>query len=315
MKKTIFIFVLILAFGAIPVLAVGTQGTNSAETGKQVIEDDSGVSELEAVDLVEVKPPVDEGKEKILGGEDEYGCIPSAGSSWCPSKQKCLRVWEEDCPDRPIVPDEEGEHEESENVEVPNDAVGAPPAAVQNRNQNQEQGLGVTKAQNSNQLREIIKVKKSELNDELGGVKGKVEQKVFQNQNTVREAVHALLSAENLVGKVGPQISSIARDFNNSVQKTITAEERIQKRGKFMKFLIGGVKDTAYELKQEVLKNKEKIQELKRLEEQNFMQTEVKELLQGQIQNLEQEQNRLGQLADKEISKKGMFGWLINLFK
>lgn len=33
-----------------------------------------------------------------LGGDrDEHGCIASAGYSWCESKQKCLRVWEEPC--------------------------------------------------------------------------------------------------------------------------------------------------------------------------------------------------------------------------
>ncbi len=30
---------------------------------------------------------------------DEYGCKPSAGYSWCESKQKCIRAWEEDCPE------------------------------------------------------------------------------------------------------------------------------------------------------------------------------------------------------------------------
>ncbi len=35
-----------------------------------------------------------------LGGDrDEYGCIGSAGYSWCESKNKCLRVWEEECPE------------------------------------------------------------------------------------------------------------------------------------------------------------------------------------------------------------------------
>ncbi|MFA6511946.1 MAG: hypothetical protein WCV86_02385 [Patescibacteria group bacterium] len=34
----------------------------------------------------------------LLGGDsDEHGCIGSAGYSWCEAKQKCLRIWEEDC--------------------------------------------------------------------------------------------------------------------------------------------------------------------------------------------------------------------------
>ncbi len=37
----------------------------------------------------------------IVGGDrDEHGCIGSAGYSWCEAKQKCLRVWEEQCGDQ-----------------------------------------------------------------------------------------------------------------------------------------------------------------------------------------------------------------------
>jgi heat shock protein HslJ len=34
----------------------------------------------------------------LVGGDkDKHGCIGSAGYSWCETKQKCLRVWEEPC--------------------------------------------------------------------------------------------------------------------------------------------------------------------------------------------------------------------------
>ncbi len=33
-----------------------------------------------------------------IGGEtDEHGCIGAAGYQWCPSQQKCMRMWEEYC--------------------------------------------------------------------------------------------------------------------------------------------------------------------------------------------------------------------------
>jgi eight-cysteine-cluster-containing protein len=36
--------------------------------------------------------------EKPIGGDtDEHGCLIAAGYSWCESKQKCLRIWEENC--------------------------------------------------------------------------------------------------------------------------------------------------------------------------------------------------------------------------
>lgn len=45
-------------------------------------------------DVIE-EPPVD---EPIVGGDkDEHGCIGSAGYIWCEPKEKCLRVWEEEC--------------------------------------------------------------------------------------------------------------------------------------------------------------------------------------------------------------------------
>ena len=37
-------------------------------------------------------------KLPFVGGDrDEHGCIGSAGYSWCESKKKCLRIWEESC--------------------------------------------------------------------------------------------------------------------------------------------------------------------------------------------------------------------------
>lgn len=37
--------------------------------------------------------------EKLIGGDkDDHGCLIGAGYSWCEAKSKCLRVWEEKCP-------------------------------------------------------------------------------------------------------------------------------------------------------------------------------------------------------------------------
>ncbi len=33
------------------------------------------------------------------GNRDKHGCLPSAGYTWCDSKQKCIRPWEESCKD------------------------------------------------------------------------------------------------------------------------------------------------------------------------------------------------------------------------
>jgi len=44
--------------------------------------------------------PITNTNEPLIGGQtDAHGCLIAAGYSWCESKQKCLRVWEEKCYD------------------------------------------------------------------------------------------------------------------------------------------------------------------------------------------------------------------------
>lgn len=46
----------------------------------------------------------DKTEPELIGGDtDEGGCLIGAGYSWCPAKQKCLRVWEEACTDEDLV--------------------------------------------------------------------------------------------------------------------------------------------------------------------------------------------------------------------
>ena len=174
----------------------------------------------------------------------------------------------------------------------------------------EEQAHQQTRASNTEQLKEMIANKKQEMSQEVQGIKDEKEQKVHQNQNKVREAVHMLLASETLVGGIGSEVSKIAREFNNSVEKTIQAETKIQNRNSIVKFFFGGDKEATEEILQETNRNQEKIQQLKNLHQECDCDPEVKNILQEQIQNLEQEQNRLGQLAQEEKSNKGIFGWL-----
>jgi hypothetical protein len=113
-----------------------------------------------------------------------------------------------------------------------------------------------------------------------------------------------------LTGDIGRNVSQIAREFNNSVQATIRAEERIQTRNWLVRFFVGGDREAAEDIEQEVNRNRQRIQELKQLREECDCDEEVRNMLQEQIQNMEQEQNRLQQSAQNEKKDKGIFGWL-----
>ena len=44
--------------------------------------------------------PGEQASDQLIGGDtDEHGCLIAAGYSWCETKQKCLRTWEELCPE------------------------------------------------------------------------------------------------------------------------------------------------------------------------------------------------------------------------
>lgn len=170
------------------------------------------------------------------------------------------------------------------------------------------------KAKTSIELKQIIQERRQEMTQELDEMK-KERKEVSQNQNQVMLTVHALLASEDLVGGIGPQVSEIAREFNNSVQATMLAEEKINSRNKFVKFFIGGDNEAAEEIEQEVNKNRSRIQNLKQLMEQCKCDEEVRNIVQEQIMNTEEEQNRLENLAKNEKAKKGLFGWFKNIFK
>jgi len=188
----------------------------------------------------------------------------------------------------------------------------------QTQNRGEEENLMIqqrvqVEAQRLNEIKQTIQQKAKEMSQEIQQMK-KTEQNVYQNQNEVRLAVHSLLTMEDVLGGIGQQVSQIATEFNNSVQATIKAEEAIQSRNRIVKFLVGGDEEAAEEIGQEINRNQERIQQLVELKEQCDCGEEVRTMLQEQIANMEQEQDRLQQLAQSEKQAKGIFGWVRNLF-
>ncbi len=134
----------------------------------------------------------------------------------------------------------------------------------------------------------------------------------LHSRNTVALAVHTFLAADNrnLTGGIGPQICLIAQDFNNSVKVTVPAEEKIQSRSGLTRFFFGGDSAAAAEIIMQVDQNHERIRQMDLLINSTDCDYEVREILQEQVQNLRQEQNRLQVLAEQESRDKGIFGGL-----
>ncbi|MBW2982446.1 hypothetical protein KY343_06210 [Candidatus Woesearchaeota archaeon] len=159
-------------------------------------------------------------------------------------------------------------------------------------------------------VRQIVRERRQLMEQEVGNITDRARQRAFQNQNEVRLAVHALMEMDNITGGIGPQVREVARNFNNSIQATLRAEERVESRGGFARFFAGGDFESAAEMEQEVSANRERIQQLKQLRDQCPCDEEVKTMLQEQIQQMEQEQDRLQGLAQAERKSKGLLGWI-----
>jgi len=104
--------------------------------------------------------------------------------------------------------------------------------------------------------------------------------------------------------------NTVAQEFNNSVKVTVPAEEKIQSRSGLIRFFFGGDSSAATEIVMQVDQNHERIREMDLLINSTDCDYEVREILQEQVQNLRQEQNRLQVLAEQESRDKGIFGGL-----
>jgi len=202
--------------------------------------------------------------------------------------------------------------------------------AVQNRTENQlenqaggnavERVLNQTAAQAGaqkttppgqavSQIRETIRLERQQMNATLQGGNLAAQQR-NANQNEVYLAVRTLLAMENITGGIGPQVSAIARDFNNSAQSTWQYEDRIQNRDPISRFLFGGDQNSAAELNALTVQNENRIRQIEQLMNTADLDTETRALLEEQLQTMEQENTRLTQMAAAEQQDQGLFGWI-----
>lgn len=130
--------------------------------------------------------------------------------------------------------------------------------------------------------------------------------------NPVRYAVHSLLAMENRTGGIGPQVSAIARNLSESANQTEWAEERIRSRNSFARFFFGGDAETADLLEQQANRTREQTRELSRLCENATCDNQTRTMLQEQIRIVEEEEQRLVELAVRERHDRGLFGWFRN---
>jgi len=160
---------------------------------------------------------------------------------------------------------------------------------------------------NAKELREQMQERKEQLNEQIQELKEK-RRELYQERNEIRVAVHALLLIRDIDTKVGPRIAEIAREFNNSEERLQRAEEKIQTRSRFIRFLFGANKQAVGDIEEITEIKRERIEELKQLRDE-MKDDDTKQITTEQIEKIEQDQKRLKNLAREEKSK-GIFSFL-----
>jgi len=165
------------------------------------------------------------------------------------------------------------------------------------------------KAKTVGELEQMISDNQEKINTEINKLT-KNKKIVYENQKEIQQAVYSLLSMESLLPAVGILVSDIGRQLNNSFQITTSAEENILSRSSFSHLLFGGDFNSANEIESEINSNKERISILRELNLRSNGSTEVQNILEEQIKNIEDEQARLQEIVNSEKSSKGLFGWI-----
>ncbi|MBU1132435.1 hypothetical protein KKC32_04290 [Patescibacteria group bacterium] len=166
----------------------------------------------------------------------------------------------------------------------------------------------------SAKVRNAVAEKKQEMETARLKMK-KSDQEIYRSQNNVNEAAAALREIANFSGSLGERISALASEFENSLEKTIPAEQKIKAGWRITKAILGGEKKSAMSLLQTVSENQSRARELINIKSTAELSDSMNQLVDEQIQKIESENERLNALAEKEIKNKGFFGWIINLFK
>lgn len=135
-----------------------------------------------------------------------------------------------------------------------------------------------------------------------------------EHKSIVATSVQSLLKvAEKEKGGIGDKIKEIAKEQNDNKDDVADQINRIKNRSGFKTFFIGTDYKNIGQLRSKMVRTSNQIDRLKELLGQTT-KAESKTAIQAQIQILEQEQQKIGDLLKDNESKFSLFGWFVKLF-
>lgn len=207
-----------------------------------------------------------------------------------------------------------GDMENGTEATSSNEGEGNANENINGNDQNEVEGIHLelesttTLAHSSDELKQTIEKRKTELDDEAASTTPD-NQDIVKSVNPARVALRGLLTSKALLGADGQKVADIAEKMNSSVATTTDAEVEIHSRGFFTRLFFGGDSTAASVIATAVAENQTHIDELTTLLNAANVAADVKATLIAQISVLQDAQARLTALAAKEQSAWGIFSW------
>jgi len=137
-----------------------------------------------------------------------------------------------------------------------------------------------------------------------------------EHLNKVKDFKHELLNIADREEdeEEKEEIKDIADEQDESASTTARAIEKIEHRNKIVTFLFGSDYKNLGALRSEIVKTRNRLDQLDRLAERIQNATDTAEI-QSQIQNLEQEMIKIENFIKAQEGKFSLFGWLVKMFQ
>jgi len=132
------------------------------------------------------------------------------------------------------------------------------------------------------------------------------------HRSAVATFVQSLLNVADREGGIGEEVRVMAQQQNDSKEKSVEAIDKIEKRSKLKTFLIGTDYKNLGALRSEMVKNRNSIEQLRRLIEKAKNKDNIDEL-NTQIPILEEEQTRIENFIKDKENQFSLFGWVAKL--
>jgi hypothetical protein len=180
-----------------------------------------------------------------------------------------------------------------------------------------EEALLETADKKLERLDKLVKIALGDKEDDEDGKENnddKDEEVAKTYKNNVAQFVHNLKELGEIEGGIGQQVKVVAQAQNDTQAKVEESISDVENRNGFLKFIVGPDYSGIANVQTAITENQTRIKVLSDLLNQ-ITDPAVKLVLQGQVESLQQQNEKLQSFVNTSSEGASLFGWLVKLFQ